>query len=53
MKTLLKRLKEPSTYSGLSGVALAAGISTDGFEVIAGSIAGVFATISILLGEEG
>lgn len=53
MKILLKRLKEPSTYAGLSGAALALGISTEGFEMIAGSVAGVFAFVSIILGEEG
>ena len=51
MKALLKRLKEPSTYAGLSGLALALGISTDGFEMIAGSVAGFFGFVSIILGE--
>ena len=54
MTGLINRLKEPSTYAGLSGLALLVfGVSPDQFQVYAGAAAGVFAFASIILAEVG
>ena len=47
----LERLKEPSTYAGLSGLALAFGISTDLYNAVAGAIAGVAGLVAVILAE--
>ena len=47
----LARLKEPSTYAGLSGLALAFGISTDLYNAVAGAIAGVAGLVAVILAE--
>ena len=52
MKTFVARMKEPSTYAGLAAAALALGISVEDFTVWASGLAGIFAFLSILLGEE-
>ncbi len=51
MDTLFKRLKEPSTYAGLAGVALVFGISLEEFQNYANMVAGAFAFVSIVIGE--
>ena len=51
MDSLIDRLKEPSTYAGLAGVALAVGISADEFAGIAAAIAGFFGFIAAIKGE--
>lgn len=48
---VLERLKEPSTYAGLSGVAIAVGISDEMYTAVASLIAGVAGIVSILLAE--
>ena len=50
-KTLLKRLKEPSTYAGLAGLALIAGVSVEQFQLYTNTVAGFFGFLSIILGE--
>ena len=52
MKALLLRLSEPSTYAGLSGVALALGLTTEDFQGYANAAAGVCGFVAILLGEK-
>ena len=47
----LARLKEPSTYAGLSGIALALGVSGELYNAAAGAIAGVAGLISVILAE--
>lgn len=47
----LERLKEPSTYAGLSGIALAFGISTDLYNAVAALVAGIAGLVSIVLAE--
>ena len=47
----LERLKEPSTYSGLSGIALAFGVSTDLYNAVAALVAGIAGLVSIVLAE--
>lgn len=51
MDTLVKRLKEPSTYAGLAGIALVFGISLDEFQNYANTVAGLFAFVSVVIGE--
>jgi hypothetical protein len=49
---ILSRLKEPSTYAGLSGLAMALGISTHLYEAAAMAIAGVAGLIAVILAEK-
>lgn len=53
MKTLIRRFSEPSTYAGLSGLAIILGMSADQFAAYAGAAAGVFGFVAIVLGEGG
>ena len=52
IKTLLDRLKEPSSYAGLAGIALAFGVSSEQWTTIATAIAGVAGLVSMLLKEK-
>lgn len=47
----LKRLKEPSTYAGLSGLALALGVSGDLYAAVSSALAAVAGLIAIVLAE--
>ena len=47
----LSRLKEPSTYAGLSGLALALGVSGELYNAAAGALAGVAGLVAIILAE--
>lgn len=47
------RLKEPSTFAGLSGLALALGISGELYNAAAGAIAGIAGLVAVLLAEKG
>lgn len=49
---ILSRLKEPSTYAGLSGVALALGVSGELYNAVAGAIAGVAGLVAVLLSDK-
>ncbi len=53
MKYLISRLKEPSTYAGLSAAAIAIGVSEQQFALWAAGVAGVFAFVSIILSDPG
>jgi len=53
MYNLVARLKEPSTYAGLSAAALALGVTNTDFMIWAAGIAGVFAFISIFVKDPG
>lgn len=48
---ILTRLKEPSTYAGLSGLALSLGISNDLYSAAASTIAAIAGLIAIILVE--
>lgn len=48
---VLARLKEPSTYAGLSGLALALGVSGDLYSAASAAIAGVAGLIAVVLAE--
>jgi hypothetical protein len=48
---ILSRLKEPSTYAGLSGLALAFGVSTETYTAASAALAGVAGLIAVLLAD--
>ena len=48
----LTRLKEPSTYAGLSGLALAFGISSDLYTAASSAIAAVAGLVAVVLVEK-
>jgi len=48
---IVTRLKEPSTFAGLSGLALAFGISTDLYNAVAGAVAAVAGLLAIVLAD--
>lgn len=50
-KFILHRLKEPSTYGGFSGLALALGVSGQLYSAVSAAIAGVAGLVAILLSE--
>lgn len=49
---LLERLKEPSTYAGLSGIALAFGVSNDLYNASAAVAAAVASLVGVILAEK-
>ena len=49
---LVGRLKEPSTYAGFSGIALALGLSGEEWSVIYTAIAGVAGVAAMFLSEK-
>ena len=51
MRVLIDRLSEPSTWAGLSGIALVFGVSAEDFEAYAASAAGLCGFIAVCLGE--
>jgi hypothetical protein len=48
---LLARLKEPSTYAGLSGLALAFGVSNEVYAAVSAALAGVAGMIAVVLAD--
>ena len=49
---VLSRLKEPSSYAGLSGIALAFGISAEFYSAAATAVAGVAGLVAFILAEK-
>jgi hypothetical protein len=49
---VLNRLKEPSTYAGLSGLALALGVSGELYAAASTALAGVAGLIAVLLSDK-
>ena len=49
---ILLRLKEPSTYAGLSGLAMALGVSTHIYEAASVAVAGVAGLVAVILAEK-
>jgi hypothetical protein len=48
---VLSRLKEPSTYAGLSGLALAFGLSSELYAAASAALAGVAGLVAVILAE--
>lgn len=51
LKWLLARLKEPSTYNGFAGVALAVGISEPVYTASSAIVAGIAGLVGVALSE--
>ena len=52
MWTFLDRLKEPSTYAGLSGLMIAIGLSQEQWQIISTAIAGVAGLAAMILKDK-
>ena len=50
---ILDRAKEPSTYAGLSGLALALGLSDSEWSSIGTAAAAVSAAVAVVIAERG
>lgn len=50
---IISRLKEPSTYAGLSGLAVTLGISGELYNAAAVALAGIAGLVAVLLAEKG
>jgi uncharacterized membrane protein YuzA (DUF378 family) len=48
---LVNRLKEPSTYAGFAGIALAFGLSDAEWATISTAVAGLAGVVAMLLSE--
>jgi len=48
---VLSRLKEPSTYAGLSGLALAFGLSSELYAAASTALAGIAGLVAVILTE--
>lgn len=48
---ILARLKEPSTYAGLSGIALSIGLTAELYTAVAGVVAAVAGLIAMLFAD--
>ncbi len=53
LQWILARAKEPSTYAGLSGLALALGLSDTEWNAIGTAAAAVFAAVAVVVAERG
>ncbi len=51
MSWILTRLREPSTYAGFAGLALAVGISSADWATISAAIAAVAGVIAMFISE--
>jgi len=49
----LDRAKEPSTYAGLSGLALALGLGDTEWNAIGTAAAAVFGAVAVVIAERG
>jgi hypothetical protein len=49
---VLTRLKEPSTYAGLSGLALALGVSGELYSAASAALAAVAGLVAVFLAEK-
>lgn len=52
IQALVTRFKEPSTWAGLGGIALAVGLSAEEWQVIAAAGAGICGVIAMFLTEK-
>lgn len=48
----LARLKEPSTYAGLSGLAMAFGISNELYAAASSAVAAIAGLVAVVLAEK-
>ena len=50
---ILDRAKEPSTYAGLAGLAIALGLSDAEWAAISTAAAAVFGAVAVVIAERG
>lgn len=53
MTWIIARLREPSTFAGLSGLALAIGLSQDQWAAIGAAVAGIAGLVAVFVTEKG
>lgn len=53
MGVIIKRLQEPSTWAGLSALAVSLGMGAQWAEPVTQAGAGLFGLLAIVLGEKG
>jgi len=53
LEWIVNRLKEPSTYAGLAGLALALGLSDAEWMAIGTAVAAVSAAVAVVVAERG
>lgn len=53
MTWIIARLREPSTFAGLSGLALAIGLSQDQWSAIGAAVAGIAGLVAVFVTEKG
>jgi hypothetical protein len=53
LQWFLDRAREPSTYAGLSGLALAMGLSESEWNAVGTAAAAVFAAVAVIVAERG
>ncbi|MFA5989669.1 MAG: hypothetical protein WC803_08700 [Sphingomonas sp.] len=49
---ILKRLREPSTYAGFAGLALALGLTATEWATISTAVAGIAGVVAMLLTDK-
>ena len=52
LQTIISRLKEPSTYAGLAGLAAAVGLGAEDWQTVSMALAGMAGVVAILLREK-
>lgn len=52
MNKLIDLLSEPSTYAGLSGLALTIGLSSEEYQAVAQLLAAIFACVAVFKPEK-
>ncbi len=52
LQTIINRLKEPSTYAGLAGLAAAMGLGAEDWQTFSMALAGIAGVIAMLLREK-
>lgn len=52
LQTIIDRMKEPSTYAGLAGMAAALGLGAEDWQTVSMALAGIFGVVAMLLREK-
>lgn len=52
LQIIIDRLKEPSTYAGLAGLAAAFGLGAEDWQTVSMALAGIFGVVAIITREK-
>ena len=52
LQTINDRLKEPSTYAGLAGLAAAMGLGVEDWQTVSMALAGIFGVVAMIVREK-